>query len=64
MLVETILSMLTRVCHLKHATQRTWRGLHARLAHTMALFNILVLWDGFPVDADGNVHLSIAEFSL
>jgi hypothetical protein len=64
MLVETILSLLTRVCHLKHASQRTWRGLHARLAYTMAVFNLLVLWDGFPVDADGNVHLSIAEFSL
>ena len=64
MLVETILSLLTRVCQLKHATQRTWAGLHARLAYTMALFNVLVLWDGFPVDADGNVHLAIAEFTL
>jgi hypothetical protein len=64
MVVETILSLLTRVCHLKQATQRTWQGLHARLAYTMALFNVLVLWDGFPVDTDGNVHLSIAEFSL
>ena len=25
----------------------------------MALFNILVLWDGFPFDADGNIHLTI-----
>jgi hypothetical protein len=64
MVVETVLSMLQGVCHLKKVSQRTWAGLCARLAYTMALFNILVLWDGFPVDADGNIHLSIAEFSL
>ena len=64
MVVETILSMLKQVCQLKQVSQRPWAGLRARLAYTMALFNILVLWDGFPVDADGNIHLSIAEFSL
>jgi hypothetical protein len=30
----------------------------------MALFNMLVLWDGIPVDEHGIIHLSIAEFSL
>ena len=64
MLVETILSMLTTVCHLKQVSQRTWRGLRARLAYTMALFNLLVMWDGIPVDAHGTIHLSIAQFSL
>ena len=64
MVVETILSLLTGVCHLKKASQRTWDGLKARLAYTMALFNILVLWDGMSVDEHGNIHLSIAEFSL
>ena len=64
MVVETILSMLTRVCHLKKASQRTWGGVRARLAYTMALFNMLVLWDGIPVDEHGIIHLSIAEFSL
>ncbi len=64
MVVETILSLLTGVCHLKKASQRTWEGLKARLAYTMALFNILVLWDGMPVDEHGNIHLSIAEFVL
>ncbi len=64
MVVETVLSLLTTVCQLKKASQRTWAGLRARLAYTMALFNILVLWDGFPVDEHGNIHLSIAEFSL
>jgi hypothetical protein len=55
---------LTSVCHLKKASQRTWEGLRTRLAYTMALFNILVLWDGIPVDEHGIIHLSIAEFSL
>ena len=64
MVVETILSLLTTICHLKKASQRTWGGLHTRLAYTMALFNILVLWDGIPVDEHGIIHLSIAEFSL
>jgi hypothetical protein len=64
MVVETILSLLTTVCHLKKASQRTWIGLRTRLAYTMALFNILVLWDGIPVDEQGIIHLSIAEFSL
>lgn len=64
MVVETVLSLLTGVCHLKKASQRTWAGLKARLAYTMALFNLLVLWDGIPADDDGNIHLSIAQFGL
>jgi hypothetical protein len=64
MVVETVLSLLTGVCRLKKASQRTWGGLKARLAYTMAVYNLLVLWDGIPVDDDGNIHLSIAQFSL
>ncbi len=64
MVVETVLSMLTGVCQLKKASQRTWAGLRARLAYTMALFNILVMWDGLRVDDDGILHHSIAEFAL
>jgi hypothetical protein len=64
MLVETVLSMFTTVCHLKKLSQRTWPHLHARLAFTMALFNVLVHWDGFAVDENGNIHLEIAKFSL
>ena len=64
MLVETVLSMLTRVCNLKKMSQRCWDGVNARLAYTMALFNILVTWDGLVVDDDGSIRLSIAEFSL
>jgi len=30
----------------------------------MAMFNILVQWDGIQVDEDGSVRFSIARFSL
>jgi hypothetical protein len=64
MLVETVLSMLTTVCRLKKLTQRTWAAVRSRLAFTLAVFNLLVQWHGFPVDANGNIRLSIAECSL
>jgi hypothetical protein len=64
MVVETIVSLLTTGCRLKQVSQRTWAGLRARLADTMAVFNVLALWDGISVDEHGNIHLSIAEFSL
>ncbi len=64
MVVETVLSLLTTVVGLKKVSHRTWRNLAARLAYTMALFNVLVVWDGFHVDDAGNIHLSIAEFAL
>jgi hypothetical protein len=40
MLVETVLSMLTLVCHVKKVMHRGWAYFHARLAFTMAAFNI------------------------
>jgi hypothetical protein len=64
MVWETVLSMLTTVCHFKHVSHRTWAQFLARLAFTMALFNVLVQWDGLKPDEDGVSHLSIAEFSL
>lgn len=64
MMVETTLSMLTLVCHFKKVMHRVWEYFRARLAFTMAAFNILVQWDGLKADEDGFVHLSIAEFSL
>ncbi len=64
MVIETVLSMLTTVCHFKQNRHRTWAQFMARLAFTMAVFNILVQWDGLPLDEDGVIHLSIAEFSL
>jgi hypothetical protein len=64
MLVETVLSMLTLVCHFKKVMHRVWTYFHARLAFTMAAFNVLVQWHGFESNASGFVPLSIAEFSL
>jgi hypothetical protein len=64
MLIETVLSMLTRICHFKRVAHRVWDYFKSRLAYTMALFNILVQWHGFDPDNDGIVRLSIADFSL
>ncbi len=64
MLVETVLSMLTLVCHFKRVMHRVWTYFHARLAFTMAAFNVLVQWHGFQPHASGFVPLSMAEFSL
>ena len=64
MLQETVLSMLTTVCHLKKLAHRVWDYLKAHLAYLMALFNILVQWSGLKPDQTGMVHLSIAQFSL
>src|SRR5512132_2852873 len=43
---------------------RGWAYVQARLAFTMAAFNVLVQWHGFQPNASGFVPLSIAEFSL
>jgi hypothetical protein len=64
MLVETVLSMLTLVCHFKKVRHRVWTYFHARLAFTMAACNILVQWHGFQPNTSGFVPLSMAEFSL
>ena len=64
MLVETVLSMLTVVCHFKKVMRRVWAYFQARLAFTMAAFNVLVQWHSFQPNASGFVPLSMAEFSL
>jgi hypothetical protein len=64
LLVETVLSMLTLVCHLKKVMHRGWAYFQARLVFTMAAFNVLVQWYGLRPNASGFVPLSIAEFSL
>jgi hypothetical protein len=64
MLVETVLSIVTGVCHLKKVAQRTWAAFQTRLAFTLATFNLLAQWHGLTPDAQGFVHLSLAEFSL
>ena len=64
MLVETVLSMLTLITHFKKVMHRVWTYFHARLAFTMAVFNVLVQWHGLQPNASGFVPLSIAVFSL
>lgn len=64
MLIETVLSMLTLVSHFKKVMHRVWVYFQARLAFTMAMFNVLVQWHGFQPAQDEMIHLSLAEFSL
>jgi hypothetical protein len=64
MLVETVLSMLTLVCHFKKVMHRVWTSFQARLAFTMAAYNVLVQWYGLVPNTSGFVPLSIADFSL
>jgi hypothetical protein len=46
MLVETVLAMLTLVCHFKQVRHRGWAYFQARLAFTRAAFHVLVQWHG------------------
>ena len=64
MIVETVLSMLTLVCHFKKVMHRKWEYFKSRLAYTMAMFNVLVQWDGIQADDDGSIHFSLAPFNL
>jgi hypothetical protein len=64
MLGETVLSMLTGVCHLKKVAHRTWAAFQTPLAFTLATFNLLVQWHGLKPDPPGMMRLSVAEFSL
>jgi hypothetical protein len=63
-LVETVLSLLTRVCQLKRASHRVWTYFQAHLAFAVAVFNLLAAWDGLRPDAHGVTRLSLARFSL
>ena len=63
MLVETVLSMLTTAFHSKKVGHRVWASFRARVAWTMAAFNLLARWS-MEVDDHDAVHLSIAEFGL
>ncbi len=64
MMVESVLSMLHTVCHIKHMAHRVWRYFRGHLGYMMAAFNIMVLWHGLHPDEHGRLHLSIAQFSL
>ena len=47
--------MLTLVCHFKKVMHRGWDYFQARLAFTMAAFNVLVQWHGLQPTASGFV---------
>lgn len=64
MLIETVFSLLSEVCRLKHLRQRVWAYFEMRLAFTVALFNLLQQWRGLNFDENGISHLSLAKFSL
>lgn len=63
-IVETVLSMLTRVCLIKKVGHRSWEGLRAHLAYALAVFNICVQWNGLQPDQYGAIPISMAEFAL
>jgi hypothetical protein len=56
--------MLARNLDRAQVMHRGWAYFQARLAFTMAAFNVLVQWHGLRPYASGFVPLSIAEFSL
>ena len=62
--IELLFSLLTVICHSKKMLHRSWAGLRTRLAFSVALFNILVDWQGLHPDEDGVTHLALAQFSL
>lgn len=64
MLIETVWSMLTTVCHLKKIAHWQADYFRARMAFILSAFNILTQCHGLNPDDQGVVHLSIAEFSL
>lgn len=64
MIIETVFSLLSQVCKLKHLRQRVWAYFEMRLAFTVAVFNLLQQWNGLNFDENGVSHLKLAEFSL
>jgi hypothetical protein len=64
MLLETVLSMLTVVCHAKKMRHRLAEYFQTHVGLMAAAFNLLIGWFGLQANADGFVPLSIAEFSL
>lgn len=64
MVVETVLSILTRICHCKHMPHRSWPAFESRLCYTFCLFNLLIELHGLQPDDTGFVELSIAAFDI
>ncbi len=51
------------MCRIKKVGHRVWASFRARVAWTMATFNLLARW-GLEIDDKNMVRLSIAEVSL
>lgn len=64
MLIETVLSMLTVVCHAKKMRHRLAEYFQVHVGLMAAAFNLLIGWFGLQPNEDGFVPLSIASFSL
>jgi len=64
MLIETVLSMLTTVCHWKHQHHRQADYVRASMAFIIAACNLVMPWHSYQPNAAGMIHLSIAEFNL
>ena len=64
MIVETALSMVTVVCHLKHLRHRVADYLWARFAYVAAMFNTLSALFHQLHPEESPFKMSIAEFSL
>lgn len=64
MVVETVLSMLTRICKFKHMAHRSWAYFETHLCYTLALFNLLIEFHGLVPDESGFVPLSIVQFDI
>ena len=62
MLVKTVLSMLTLITHCKKVMHRVWAYFQARLAFTMAAFNVLVQWHG-RLSPQGGTLYGVNDFS-
>lgn len=66
MVIETMLAMVTQVCHLKHLTHRTFRYIEMRLAYATAMFNALLTLNRW-LRPDAPLEdrlLHIAQYSL
>ena len=64
MLIETVHSMLTVVCHTKKMRHQVSDYFQAHLGFLVAAFNSLVEWSGLKANENGFVPISIAEFNL
>jgi len=64
MLIETVLSMLTGICHIKRMRHRVWEYFQMHLAWTMAALNLMLDSTVGQVHEDGRPVFSIAEYIL